>query len=358
MKRLLFLTLGVVCLTTLVMGGGIVTNTNQSAAFVRMIVRDASTDIDAVYFNPAGLVRLESGLHFSINSQTLFQNKDVTDDYQFLDPSPKKFHGDVKAPVFPGIYAAWKTGNLVISFGFNPIGGGGDAEFAKGLPSFENRLADLVPVLQGSLAALDVLLSNDPPLGLGINPGLSNVTGYSADIYFNGTSVFFGYQGGLSYKINEFLGVYAGVRFVTAKNTYKGHIKDVMITAAPYDPPALVPSGEYTPGNYLRTVATATGAPLESVADMMDAQTADIEADAEEKGNGFTPILGANVSLGDRLNIGLKYEFKTKMDLTTTVVYPSTEPKPPTEISAKSLANNLHARHADLAIFSISSKGT
>jgi len=44
---------------TIVMAGGIVTNTNQSATYIRMLARDASTSIDAVYFNPAGMVKLD-----------------------------------------------------------------------------------------------------------------------------------------------------------------------------------------------------------------------------------------------------------------------------------------------------------
>jgi hypothetical protein len=68
-----------------------------------MLVRDASTEADAVYFNPAGLIKLNDGFHFSLNSQTIFQSKDVTSNYQFLSGSPKKFEGEVKAPVFPGL---------------------------------------------------------------------------------------------------------------------------------------------------------------------------------------------------------------------------------------------------------------
>ncbi len=90
MKKQLLLITGLVCLATMAFGGGIVTNTNQSAAWVRTMVRDASTDIDAVYYNPAGLFKLNDGFHFSLNSQTLFQNKDVTDDYQFLNPIAEK----------------------------------------------------------------------------------------------------------------------------------------------------------------------------------------------------------------------------------------------------------------------------
>ena len=47
---------------------------------------------------------------------------------------------------------------------------------------------------------------------------------------------------------------------------------------------------------------------------------ADQEGDITQTGNGITPIIGANLSfLENNLNIGLKYEFKTKMDLTNDV---------------------------------------
>ena len=159
-------------------GGGIVTNTNQSAAWVRTMVRDASTDADAVYFNPAGLIKLQDGFHFSLNSQTIFQNKDVTSNYPFLNGTPKKYQGEVKAPVFPGFYAAWKKNKLAVSFGFNPIGGGGGAEFKKGLPSFEQPLSDLVPALSGlSCTIMDSALKSPQPYGYGFNPNLSNING-------------------------------------------------------------------------------------------------------------------------------------------------------------------------------------
>lgn len=49
--------------------GGFLTNTNQNVLFLRMLARDASTRIDAVYSNPAGLAFIEGGdgLHLSLN---------------------------------------------------------------------------------------------------------------------------------------------------------------------------------------------------------------------------------------------------------------------------------------------------
>ncbi len=45
----------------------------------------------------------------------------------------------------------------------------------------------------------------------------------------------------------------------------------------------------------------------------------DQELDVTQKGNGITPIIGANISLmEDNLNIGIKYEFKAHLTLTNT----------------------------------------
>jgi len=314
MKRLLLVLTAVLLIPYLANAGGIVTNTNQSAYWVRTMVRDASTGIDAVYFNPAGLTKLEDGFHFSLNSQTIFQSKDVTATYPLLTGGSKLYKGEVKAPVFPSLYAAWTKGKFAVSFGFNPIGGGGGAEYNDGLFSFEKDLALLVPTVSGALAPLDQQVG----ALLGFDPLFRNITGYGADIYFKGTSTFFGYQLGFTYEINDMLSVAVGARYVSAKNTYSGYIRDITITAAPLNP-AL--HGTYAPGDYLRAVGGAVGVDLSAQAGYLDAQTADRDVETEEKGSGFTPILGANLSfLDNKLNVGLKYEFKTKLELNTDII--------------------------------------
>jgi long-chain fatty acid transport protein len=47
--------------------------------------------------------------------------------------------------------------------------------------------------------------------------------------------------------------------------------------------------------------------------------TADVAVDAEESGTGVTPIISVNYSPSDKVNISLRYEFQTKLDLTTKV---------------------------------------
>ena len=365
MKKFTLLTLGIILSTSFLMAGGLVHNTNQSAAWSRMLSRGASVEIDAVYFNPAGLTKLGDGFHIGISSQSIFQTQTITSTFPFLNE--EKYTGKISAPVFPSVYLAYKTGKFVFSAGFLAIGGGGGATFDKGVPMMEVPIASLVPAFGG------------PP---------TNVTGYSVNMEFAGTSVYWGLQAGVSYEINENVSIFAGARYIMAKNTYKGHIRDITLkfaegpdqradefmvaTAGVAEGYALVATGAaesiapaVTAGYDTLTWAQAVqngiltelqslqlqgglvqfGVPAEQVAGM-DLQTAmgtysgvatsldnqaaqllggaalmgDQEGDITQTGSGITPIIGANLSFfEDKLNIGLKYEFQTKMDLTNKV---------------------------------------
>jgi len=321
MKKLLTISASV-CLSGVMFAGGLVTNTNQSASFTRMQCRDATLGIDAVYYNPAGLTKLQDGFHLSLSNQSITQTQTIISNYALINEQPKSYIGDVKAPLFPSVYAVYKTGKLAFSFGFNPIGGGGGAEYKTGLPSFETSISEVVPALKSNLAALNAGVMAF--LG-GTDPQFTNVTAYDADIYFKGSSVYFGYQANVSYAINDMISVALGARYVSAKNTYEGYIRNTTITAAPN---ALVPGlaglvGTFSPGDYVRGIAAtpyaaANAASLNGFATILDGKTA-VEADVEETGSGITPIISANISPSEKLNISLKYEFQTKLELTTKV---------------------------------------
>ena len=164
MRKLLIFVFAVLISGSL-LAGGLVTNTNQSAMFTRLQNRNASTDIDAVYYNPAGVTRLGNGLFLSVNNQFITQTQKVISTYEFLSGQPKEYVGNVSAPLFPGVYLAYNTGKFSFSAGFNPVGGGGGAKYKSGLPSLESNVADLVPLL--------------------ISEGIPT-SQYSADIYFKG----------------------------------------------------------------------------------------------------------------------------------------------------------------------------
>ncbi|HEX2921438.1 MAG TPA: outer membrane protein transport protein, partial [Bacteroidales bacterium] len=297
------------CITGSLFAGGLVTNNNQSALFTRLQNRNASTAIDAAFYNPAGLTKLGTGFFASINNQFVTQTKTVTNNYQYLSGTkPREYVGDVKAPLFPGVYAAFNTGKFSFSAGINPVGGGGGAKYNTGLPSFEMGISELVPKLQSQLQPLATAV---PSLA-----SIVNITGYSADIFFEGTSVYFGYQANVAYKLNDMISVALGARLVSAKNTYSGYVRSVQI-----DAPAGF-GGNQAPGDYLRTIAGFVPDPyktsLNGTATVVDAATA-LEADVEETGSGIAPIISVNISPIEMLNVALKYEFATKLELTTKV---------------------------------------
>ncbi len=354
-------------ITGSLMAGGLVTNNNQSAAWVRLPARDASTEADAAYFNPAGLMKLDNGLHISVSNQTIFQTREIKSTFPYLNSGDYK--GSVSAPIFPSLYAIYKLNKFAFSLGFMPIGGGGGATFNKGLPSFESQVAGLAPGLTAS--------------------GIPT-TSYSVDMYFKGTSVYYSYQANVAYKINDMLSVAIGGRLVTVKNTYNGYLNNIMINptypafGSSFDGSMVSAPAFFTAGattlNTLAAGATSYASGLqpiitggggsvllsdgESVGLTSDqitqiqqilgaegltpiqigastissaqanlsagapgftskaatmsayaAETADKKVDAEQTGTGFTPIISVNITPVHNLNIAIRYEMATKISV-------------------------------------------
>lgn len=347
MKKLL--SLFVVLFTTVALfGGGVVTNSNQSATYIRMPARAATIGIDGVYYNPAGLAYMSDGIYFSLNNQYISQTRTVESTNPTLNDG--EFEGEVLAPIFPDIYAAYKKGKMAYSFGVCPIGGGGSATFDRGLPSFEEQ----VSVLPSALTASGI-----------------PTTEYSLKSSFEGVSLNWGLQLNFSYAINEMIALSLGCRYVIAANTYEGNLKDIMInpqhplnpngvgnmvsapdffdtlsasatgaansmqpiidgggggftldqlvtagyiTQAEADQLSGSLGGSYDPnmtadqiqGAYIQTAATM---------DVYSASTADKDIDVTQNGTGISPIFGANFNLNEKLNIALKYELKTAIEM-------------------------------------------
>ena len=279
MKKFLIV-IGLALFTVPMVYGVIITNTNQSTQYIRLLSRNASMLIDAVYYNPAGVVHLDNGFHLALHNQSIQQEKTVINDFPFLNSS--EYVGNVKVPIFPSFFAVYKTGKLALSFGFGPNSGGGTAEFTTGLPSFEIPLS----LLPTSLSLMGV-----------------PTTAYSVDILFKGQSVFYGFQGNISYAINEVFSAAVGLRYIYALNTYEGHLKNIMINPLH---PLLNPSGDMMSAAQFFTLA---GMPE------MAALVTDQAVDVKQKGSAITPLLGFNIRPNERLNIGLRYEFNTKLEL-------------------------------------------
>jgi len=362
MKKL-FLAVAFFMLVHVAFAGGILTNSNQSVQFLRMLSRNASTQIDAVYFNPAGVIKLENGLHFAVHNQSIFQTRTIKSEYPYLNNDT--YEGKITAPFFPDLFAVYKKDKLALSFMVGPVGGGGGAKYETGLPSFEKQISQLVPGLAG--------LSK---LGF-------NVSEYAVDISFEGTSVFWGIQAGATYEFSEVFSAFGGVRYMPSTNTYKGSMKNISlnvngeVTSAqtflngasstattlatqasgastqlngaktnlqnaitanlingsdPLTDPTIIGAlqqfGVSTTGltntmavgalGQVATTLSNTSAELTTTAATLAGtatQMGDKEVDVKQTGAGITPILGVNISPAENLNIGLRYEFKTKLTL-------------------------------------------
>ncbi|MFA5329622.1 MAG: hypothetical protein WC384_17645 [Prolixibacteraceae bacterium] len=376
MKKINVLIAGVFLLMNSAFAGGILTNTNQSAQFVRMLSRNASTDLDAVYFNPAGLTQLNNGFYFGLHNQSITQNRTITSEFPLLNNG--KYKGAVSAPVFPTAFAVYKIDKWAFSAGFGPNGGGGSAKYDTGLPSFEKKISAI-------------------PMSLVANGIPTNE--YSANIKFEGTSVFWGTQLNGTYSLNENISISLGVRMLNAVNTYNGYLKDIKINpnqpafGASYNGTNMVSATQFfTDGktflNFLSASSTASAAALApaisggsgsvllanassigltadqiagiqqllGAAGMTPTQiggatlavaagtltaaapefagkassmeenataTSDINVDTKQTGTGFTPIIGFDIHL-EKLNIGVKYEHQTTLKLTNSTVVDGT----------------------------------
>ncbi|MDD3893186.1 MAG: aromatic hydrocarbon degradation protein [Bacteroidales bacterium] len=370
MKRLAIFCLAVSAfLPATLYAGGIVTNTNQSASFIRMPAQDATISIEGVYYNPAGLVHLDNGFHVSVNSQTIMQTREISSTFPM---NQQNFQGDVFAPVFPTFYAVYKKDKVAYSLGVNPIGGGGSAKFESGLPSFEQMVA----VLPLSLSASGIPTSQ-----------------YSMSSSFNGNSLNWGFQFNASYALTDMISLSLGFRYVIANNNYEGYLKDIMINpnqpafGTQYNGINMVSAPQFFTdasntfagwaaganlyftglgnivggggGGILLENGTGAGLTPEQIAqiqglvvaagqdpsgiDIQTAQailgaaapvftansnamaanaaaTADKEVDASQTSSGISPIIGVNLKFSENLNVALKYEHKTNMTLTNKTI--------------------------------------
>ena len=222
MKKFLFISAATLCISFPSFAGDYLTNTNQNAAFLRMIARGASIDIDGVYSNPAGLSFLShEGFYLSLTGQSAYQTREIDANFPLFKQADgtngsRLYKGTASAPFIPSFQGLYKKDNWVISASFAITGGGGKASFS------------------------------------------------------------------------DWLSVFAGGRMNYFTGGYEGYLKTEL-------------KNDYT------QIGQMMGLP--------DGKTlASIDLDCKQTGWGITPIIGADLKF-NKLNIGLKYEFKANLNL-------------------------------------------
>lgn len=269
MKKILLYSATFLLVSNTTFAGDYLTNTNQHAAFLRMMARGASIDIDGVYSNPAGLSFLsEDGFYISFTGQSAYQTREIKASYQTYPnlQQDEYYKGKASAPFIPSFQGVYKKGNWSISTGFAVTGGGGKASFDNGLPMFNSMIKGMIAQKTAGK----------------ITPDMYEIT--SA---MNGHQYIYGIQLGLSYKITPWLSIFAGGRMNYVKSGYQG---------------------------YLKANLNDTYAPAAPSIGLDSPQLTSLELNCDQSGWGITPIIGADIKV-DKWNFGIKYEFITNLNI-------------------------------------------
>ena len=313
MKKLFLIGATALMVSNSTFAGGILTNTNQNAAFLRNPARGAVIAIDGVYSNPAGIAFMPQGFHLSVSWQAAWQKRlmDVNNNLFGMNADGKgtsrTFEGVAKAPVIPSFQAAYVINDKwSVSAQFAVGGGGGKCEFAEGLPMFEELIGGIVYKNGGNSYALN-----------------QNLTG---------EQYFYGFQVGASYKITDNFSVFGGARGVLANCSYTGAIANIKangMNAAEYSAlseqaaagaqQAATAAQQYAAAGMAAEAAKYAAMAEEYKAAAVKAGTVaamigDYKLDCSQSGFGITPIIGLDWNLG-KLNLAAKYEFRTKINL-------------------------------------------
>ncbi len=251
MKKIVSLVCSI-AFSTSMMAGGLMTNTNYHIAFDRMFARGATTEIDGVFSNPAGIAFGHEGWQLSLNFQKPWQNRDIT-----LSDSPLgstvegKYEGKAYAPIVPAIFATYKHNRWSLGAMFGIVGSGGFVKYDKGVPMFNVMLTDM---LQRN----------------GIAPGT-----YRIDAQMKGKQYIYGGQVNFAYRITNNFSAAAGLRVNYYDGYYRGHVHAL----------------EHPKYGKL----------------------ASLDLDVDQRGWGFTPVISLNYKI-QKFTFAAKYEFRTKVE--------------------------------------------
>lgn len=275
-----YVTFLMLCYTLIAVPPARALNKSQSAEYLRTLSRNATTEVDATFYNPAGLAFMEKeGFHLALSNYVIFQQKTIQDQSDLLVGLgfDAPYESTAQSLVYPGIHAAYRFSDWALYFNFLPTGGGGGGSYTNGLPVFDTMILS---------AASDLA---------GMSP-----SSYARDMLFKGSSFNLGTSIGAAYKLHEMVSVSVGYRLTYALRSYQGHVKSLAVGI-----------GE----------TTLTGAELP---EMLSDATIEVSAN----GIGHSVIFGVHIQPTDNLNIGLHTEISGALELeneTTFAGNPSLE---------------------------------
>jgi long-subunit fatty acid transport protein len=192
---------------------GVYNYQNQSAEFLKTQTRNASTDADAAYFNPAGTALMKEGFYFYISDQYLR----AVDTLRTPSLTRNSYKGIEEAMYWPNIYFVYNTklgpGKLAWSLGLLPVGGGG-AAFKKGLQALDVGLFFLAADINSIFTSLGI------PSQLVINPNTVITSKLTQQVMIAGPTTSLAYS-----FMDDKLSFSLGYRLVYGMGTIDANIK-------------------------------------------------------------------------------------------------------------------------------------
>ena len=278
--------------------GGLLTNTNQNAAFVRNFAQEGQITLTSIYANPAGGAFLSNGWHLSLNSQTAFQERNIETTFPLFQynkdnqSQTHRYEGKATAPIVPSFTVSYNRDKWSLSAHFAISGGGGKCEFDQGVGSFEAAysavLAQKVPTALPGLLTQGLIANGLDATTAAALASTGQYTGYTLNSFMKGRSYHFGLQLGATYKFTHNIAGYLGVRAIYATSNYNGAVNPYIYYSLPA---AGIENNVVALNNY------------------------GIDLNCDQTGFGATVILGADWEINKHWNVSAKYEGPTRLNL-------------------------------------------
>lgn len=193
---------------------------NHSTEYVRTLNRNASTEPDAAFYNPAGLVFLAAnGLYINFSSQTYHVKRAHTMDFYaikrdtgpvektphsleyFIGTLPDEYTAELTAPVLPGFDLVWKQDRWAVYFDLAVMQAATDMTFDRGIAILD----------WGNLIIFETNFDTDN----------NHFISYSTNSKAIRNEMYLGFTLGGAYKILNWFSAGGGLRVISAKGNMK-----------------------------------------------------------------------------------------------------------------------------------------
>ena len=297
--------------------GGLMTNTNQSAAFLRSIARGTTLDSDAVYYNPAGTVFMKDGWHIGISDQMALQTRSTTSTFAPFKmgannngSDTKEFKGSVFSALIPSFHLTWKKNRWAVMFGIGVNGGGGTIKYPGGLASFERQFSAIPLAITQMGSGLSQMMGQSQPM--------VSANQYSMDMLLKGNSMTLAFNVGGAFRITKWLSAAIQLRVGYTSNGYTGYIKNIMTNPTA---PAFGLNGDMMRvDQFMGMAATALKGQLDEATEgkLNDykALTGDHILNVKQTGFSVSPIIALAFHY-DKWDASIRYEFEMNTKLKT-----------------------------------------